>query len=111
MCDQIKRIIALCAVIAWFLLFGFSYYEVMEVINDKLESPDEPFQQALSLPAEKQTFIWDNSPEVPKFSELATVGVMDDLQTSIRLNDFVNYQHPGSLSRPPLFKFLSTYRL
>jgi len=109
--DPMKRIIALCAVLAWFLLFGFSYSEVLEVINDKLESPDEPFQQALSLSAEKQIFIWDKSSEMPKFSELITVGVVNGVQTSISLNDSVNHQHPGAPSKSRLFKFLSTYRL
>lgn len=109
--DHMKRIIALCTVIAWVLLFGFSFSEVLETFNDKLENSEELVERALSLPTEKNIFIWDEFPEMPKSSELMTIAVVNDLQTSISLHDSVSLQHYASPSRPKLFKFLSTYRL
>jgi hypothetical protein len=57
--DQMKRIIALCTVIGWVSVFGFSFSEVLESVNDKLESPDdELIERTLSF-LRKTIFIWD----------------------------------------------------
>ncbi len=109
--DQLKRIIALCTVMAWVLLFGFSFSEEIESLQDTLESPDQNVEQALSLPMDQVIYVWDEFPEMPKSIGLMTVAVVNDLQTSISLHDSVSLQHHRSPYRPKLFKLLSTYRL
>jgi hypothetical protein len=111
MSDQIKRAIVLFALTAWVLLFGFSFAEDLESLQDTLESPDQNVEQALSLPMDQVIYIWDEFPEMPKSVGLMTVAVVNDLQTSNSLLYSVSLQHHGSPYRPQLFKLLSTYRL
>ena len=108
--DRMKRTIAVCTMIGWVFLFGFSFSEVLEAIDNKLECPEEELvETALSLLAEKTIFIWDEFPEIP--TESMTVAAGNDLVISISLKDSGNLQHDGSPPGPKVFKLLSTYRL
>ena len=106
--DRMKRIIALCTLTAWVLLYGVSFSENVESLQSTLENTDQAIKLALSLDVDRAT---DESSVIPKSIGLMNVTVVNDLQTSVSLLDAVGCQHHVPPSGPKLFKLLSTYRL